>query len=67
MVGQLGLKSVDLYLIHHPRLVEGGDFEGAWRDMEKVQEDGLAKCVAAFYLCVRAVAEVGDGWAGASA
>jgi diketogulonate reductase-like aldo/keto reductase len=39
---QLGLKQVDLYLIHHPRLVNG-DFEGAWKEFEKIKDDGLSK------------------------
>ncbi|KAG6864526.1 hypothetical protein C0991_008927 [Blastosporella zonata] len=40
----LGLKFVDLYLIHHPRLIEH-DVEGSWRDFEKIKEDGLARSI----------------------
>ncbi|KAF5376476.1 hypothetical protein D9615_008620 [Tricholomella constricta] len=36
---QLGLRYVDLYLIHWPDFV-GGNFEGAWREFEKVKERG---------------------------
>ncbi|CAA7262783.1 unnamed protein product [Cyclocybe aegerita] len=42
---KLGLKYVDLYLIHNPRGVENGDLEGVWRKFEKFQEDGLAKSI----------------------
>ncbi|KAF9464109.1 Aldo/keto reductase, partial [Collybia nuda] len=41
---KLGLKYVDLYLIHFPEAV-GGDFEGSWREFEKVQESGLSKSI----------------------
>lgn len=45
--GQLGLKQVDLYLIHSPRLVDSRPgFEAAWRDFEALKKDGLAKLVA---------------------
>lgn len=40
---QLGLEYVDLYLIHFPGLVKGS-LENAWREFEKIKEDGLAKC-----------------------
>jgi diketogulonate reductase-like aldo/keto reductase len=39
---KLGLKSVDLYLIHQPRLVSD-DFGGAWKKFEKIKDEGLAK------------------------
>lgn len=39
---QLGVSYVDLYLIHHPRLATP-DIPTAWREMEKVKEQGLAK------------------------
>ncbi|THH00029.1 hypothetical protein EW026_g2415 [Hermanssonia centrifuga] len=37
----LGVKYVDLYLIHNPRIVP--DIPPAWKAMEKVKADGLAK------------------------
>jgi len=40
----LGLKYVDLYLIHHPKLAQP-DIGTAWREFEKVKEDGLAKSI----------------------
>ncbi|KAA1478082.1 Aldo/keto reductase [Dentipellis sp. KUC8613] len=43
-LSKLGLKSVDLYLIHFPRLVSS-DFEGAWEEFEKLKKDGLAKSI----------------------
>ncbi len=38
---RLGLDHVDLYLIHQPF----GDVYGAWRDMEKIQADNLARAI----------------------
>ena len=32
-------------MINHPRFVEG-KLESAWRDFEKIKEDGLSKSVA---------------------
>jgi diketogulonate reductase-like aldo/keto reductase len=43
-LSQLGLTHVDLYLIHQPTQVED-DFEGAWKEFEKIREDGLAKSI----------------------
>lgn len=39
---KLGLKYVDLYLIHFPKAIEK-DVEGGWKEFEKIKEDGLAK------------------------
>ncbi|KAG6917417.1 hypothetical protein DXG01_002686 [Tephrocybe rancida] len=41
---KLGLKYVNLYLIHGPMFV-APDFEGSWRILEKFKEDGLAKSI----------------------
>jgi len=43
-LSELGLKQVDLFLIHQPFAVEK-DFEGAWKVFEKIKEDGLAKSI----------------------
>ncbi|KAF8194421.1 NADP-dependent oxidoreductase domain-containing protein [Mycena galopus ATCC 62051] len=40
----LGVTYVDLYLIHHPVLATP-DIPTAWREMEKIQEQGLAKSI----------------------
>ncbi|KAF9013176.1 Aldo/keto reductase [Cyathus striatus] len=42
---KLGIKHVDLYLIHSPTIVPNGDFEGAWKEFEKIKEDGLATSI----------------------
>lgn len=39
-----GLEYVDLYLIHHPRLVEK-DPVAAWRDMQELKAQGLSKSI----------------------
>ncbi|KAH9945543.1 Aldo/keto reductase [Amylocystis lapponica] len=41
---KLGIKYVDLYLIHHPRLAVP-DIPTAWAKMEKVKADGYAKSI----------------------
>ncbi|TFK70964.1 Aldo/keto reductase [Pluteus cervinus] len=41
---KLGLKQVDLYLIHMPNTV-AGRFAEAWREFEKIKADGLAKSI----------------------
>ena len=43
-VKNLGLDYVDLYLVHNPRIAQP-DIATVWAQMEKVREDGLAKCV----------------------
>ncbi|KAG5652489.1 hypothetical protein H0H81_004845 [Sphagnurus paluster] len=43
-LNKLGLKYVDLYLIHFPTVVQG-NFEGAWREFERIKEDGLARSI----------------------
>ncbi|KAJ3843457.1 Aldo/keto reductase [Lentinula raphanica] len=42
-LANLGLEYVDLYLIHQPRFIP--DLLQAWKDFEKVQQDGLAKSI----------------------
>ncbi|TFK33024.1 Aldo/keto reductase [Crucibulum laeve] len=44
-LSKLDIKSVDLYLIHSPGLISNGDFEGAWKEFEKIKEDGLSKTI----------------------
>lgn len=39
---QLGVKQVDLYLIHQPGLVRD-NLESAWKDFEQIKDDGLSK------------------------
>lgn len=41
---QLGVKYVDLYLIHSPRLATP-DIPTAWAKMEKLKADGLVKSI----------------------
>ncbi|KAG6835191.1 hypothetical protein H0H93_004108, partial [Arthromyces matolae] len=41
---QLGLKYVDLYLIHQPTSVKH-DVEGSWREFEKIKESGSARSI----------------------
>ncbi|KAJ8691650.1 hypothetical protein PTI98_011200 [Pleurotus ostreatus] len=41
----LGLKQLDLYLIHTPFFVPNQDFESAWKEFEKIKEDGLARSI----------------------
>lgn len=40
----LGVKQVDLYLIHHPRLT-GGDIPGIWKQFEEFVKEGLTKSI----------------------
>jgi len=41
---RLGLKSVDLYLIHHPRLTNG-DPAASWTQFEELKKEGLTKSI----------------------
>jgi diketogulonate reductase-like aldo/keto reductase len=43
-LSKLGLKQLDLYLIHGPRLIEN-DYEGGWKEFEKIKEEGLSKSI----------------------
>ena len=48
---QMGIKQVDLYLVHYPALLK--DVEKDWRAFEKLKEAGLAKCAPSrFRICV---------------
>lgn len=42
MHNQLGVDSVNLYLIHGPMLANG-NIPGLWKKFEKIKADGLAK------------------------
>lgn len=39
--GQLKLQYLDLYLVHHPSFAP--DIEAAWKQFERIKDDGLAK------------------------
>ncbi|EIN12820.1 Aldo/keto reductase [Punctularia strigosozonata HHB-11173 SS5] len=41
---KLGIKQVDLYLIHQPGLVRD-NLESAWKDFEQIKQDGLSKSI----------------------
>ncbi|KAJ7772837.1 NADP-dependent oxidoreductase domain-containing protein [Mycena maculata] len=42
-LSNLGLKYVDLYLIHQPTFVP--DIDGTWKEFETIRKDGLAKSI----------------------
>ncbi|KAH9847943.1 Aldo/keto reductase [Lenzites betulinus] len=42
-LNQLGVKQVDLYLIHNPMAIK--DLETDWQEFEKIQETGLSKSI----------------------
>lgn len=48
MFDKIGVKQLDLYLIHTPKAIQNGDYEGTWRTFEKIQDDGFAKLVIPF-------------------
>ena len=50
---QIGVKYLDLYLIHAPQIVK--DYVAAWGELEKIREEGLAKFVR--FLSVLCVAD----------
>jgi len=41
----LGLKQLDLYLIHTPTVIVNDDYETVWKQFEKFKEDGLTKSI----------------------
>jgi len=41
----LGLKQLDLYLIHFPGVIQNGDYEGVWKEFEEFKEAGLTKSI----------------------
>ncbi|KAL0243704.1 hypothetical protein I308_105675 [Cryptococcus tetragattii IND107] len=41
---KLGLKYLDLYLIHSPRVTKG-DIKGAWKELETLQKEGKTKSI----------------------
>ncbi|KAI0755073.1 Aldo/keto reductase [Daedaleopsis nitida] len=41
---QIGVKQVDLYLIHNPAVIKGS-VEDVWREFEAIKESGLAKSI----------------------
>jgi len=43
-LSEMGIKQVDLYLIHNPRQIEG-PIEDGWNEFEKIKEDGLSKSI----------------------
>lgn len=58
------LKYVDLYLLHAPfikRDVHGFDLKGAWKFMEQIQKEGLAKNIGVSNFAVEHLKEVIDG------
>ncbi|KAF9483585.1 Aldo/keto reductase [Pholiota conissans] len=42
---KIGIKQLDLYLIHTPTAIENDEYEGAWRTFEKIKEDGFARSI----------------------
>ncbi|KAF8895577.1 Aldo/keto reductase [Infundibulicybe gibba] len=43
-LSKLGLKQLDLYLIHFPGAVSGG-LENAWMEFEKIKEEGISRSI----------------------
>jgi len=43
-LAKLGIKTIDLYLIHTPTTLSH-NLEGAWKEFEKIKEDGLTRSI----------------------
>ncbi|KDQ62685.1 hypothetical protein JAAARDRAFT_171241 [Jaapia argillacea MUCL 33604] len=56
-LSKLGLKQLDLYLIHAPSFVEG-KLESAWQEFEKIKETGLAKSIGVSNFTVKDLQQV---------
>ncbi|TEB40159.1 2,5-diketo-D-gluconic acid reductase [Coprinellus micaceus] len=42
-LSKIGVKYLNLYLIHHPRIVP--DYVGAWRELEEFKDEGLTRSI----------------------
>jgi len=59
-LSKLGLKSVDLYLVHTPRLVKGRIQEG-WREIEQLHKSGYATSIGVSNFEVADLKEILEG------